>query len=245
MADGGLDLYETAYVCGGPQRVVMVALVTLQTEGRIQISPGRHRVSVLIRQAEDPIASAALDAIPDVGKVLGTVIQDIAGSAAMADLIQTLTAKGLTTRHRFPGGLHLSRRGRCLRRQLMVQSPDEHRVAVLGTAAIPDTPLRRIFETPDPPTGSSVLPNKKKRSYEHDGPYGTRDKWLDVDESTFPAETTVATDGAARAGRHRQVAGRITRHQPGHGDQVGVRPSRSPRPLPRPRHRSRTRRLAR
>jgi hypothetical protein len=186
MADGGLDLYETAYVCGGAERVAVVVLVALQQDGRIQISPGRHRVSVLVRHAEDPIAAAALDAIPDAGKVLGAVLQDIAGSAAVTDLIETLKVKALAARHRIPGASHLSGRGRRLRRQLMAQTPNEQRVAVLGTAQILDAKLRRVFETPDPPTGSSLMPNQKKRAYEHDGPYDTRDKWLDVDGSHFP-----------------------------------------------------------
>lgn len=68
----------------------------------------------------------------------------------------------------------------------MASPPKEQRVAILETAEIQDTQLRRVFETPDPPTGSSLMPNRKKPAYDHDGPYDSRDKWLDVGGSQFP-----------------------------------------------------------
>lgn len=66
----GLDVYETAYLCGGAQRVALTAVVAMQQDGRIKISSRRHRVQVVRRKASRPIENAVLDAVPDSGKVL-------------------------------------------------------------------------------------------------------------------------------------------------------------------------------
>jgi uncharacterized protein (TIGR04222 family) len=63
----GLGPYEIAYLCGGVERVVMVALVALHRTGRIKISTARPRVTVVDRRSDDPIQRAVLDAVPDRG----------------------------------------------------------------------------------------------------------------------------------------------------------------------------------
>ena len=41
-----LDVYEIAYLCGGPERVALTAVAAMARDGRIKISRSRHRVQV-------------------------------------------------------------------------------------------------------------------------------------------------------------------------------------------------------
>jgi uncharacterized protein (TIGR04222 family) len=72
-----LDLHEVAYLCGGPERVAHTAVVTMERDGRIKISPARHRVQVARDQASHPVERAVLDAAPWPG--LGSGPSDIDG----------------------------------------------------------------------------------------------------------------------------------------------------------------------
>ncbi|HET6192876.1 MAG TPA: DUF1707 domain-containing protein, partial [Trebonia sp.] len=78
-----LRLYEAAYLCGGPRRVALTAVVTMHQDGRIKISPARHRVVVIRDEASDPVERAVLDAAPWPGTGLGLVLDEVAGSAAV------------------------------------------------------------------------------------------------------------------------------------------------------------------
>ena len=57
-----LDLYEVAYLCGGPGRAALTAVVTLRQDGRIKISPARHRITITRDEASHPVERAVLDA---------------------------------------------------------------------------------------------------------------------------------------------------------------------------------------
>ncbi|MXQ68285.1 TIGR04222 domain-containing membrane protein [Actinomadura rayongensis] len=173
-----IGLHEAAYLCGGPERVAVAALVALAAAGRIRITPGRHRVSVLVREPDGPVEAAVLDAVPDAGRVLGAAVRDVAGSPAVAAVRDALRADGLIARHRVPGLPTLTAKGRRLRRALTEEPPAGLRVAVLGPDAIADDKLRRTFTTPDPPPASSLLP-KRERGGEHCGEYSAPDRSLD------------------------------------------------------------------
>ncbi|POM23651.1 hypothetical protein BTM25_48110 [Actinomadura rubteroloni] len=170
--------HEAAYLCGGPERVAVAALVALADAGRIQVASGRHRVSVLVREAADPVEAAVLDAVPGTGRVLGAAVRDVAGSSAVAAVRDALRADGLLARHRLPGLPALTAKGRRLRKALAAAPPAGLRVAVLGADAVADDRLRRTFTTPDPPPASSLLP-ERERGAEHRGQYGAPDRSLD------------------------------------------------------------------
>lgn len=144
-----LDLYGVSYLCGGPRRVAVVVLVALCADGRIRISPGRHRVNAVTREPGDPVEAAALDAIPEVGRLLGAVIDTIARSTAVAATRSSLVEQGLFRRwHRAGPTL----RGRKTRRRLLADArpPGLRGIAVAGPEGIADDRLRRAFTTPDP-----------------------------------------------------------------------------------------------
>jgi hypothetical protein len=162
---GELDVYEAAYLCGGAQRVALAAVVTMQQDGRLKISRTRHRVQVVRRRASQPVERAVLDAVPGSGRVLGSLLRDIAGSAAVEELIGGLRGGGLLGHHTLAGHPHLSAAGRKARKELedsAAQAHGERRVAVLGSSGIADAALRDIFESPDPPPGGKLLPEAAK-----------------------------------------------------------------------------------
>jgi hypothetical protein len=161
---GARDVYEVAYLCGGPHRVALTAVAAMAQDGRITISRTRHRVQVVHRRAGPPAERAVLDAVPSSGKVLGPLLDEVAHSAAVRELTEGLRAGGLV--HTLAGHPHLSAAGRAARKEL---EDSEAGVAVLGTAGIADAGLRGIFETPDPPPGGKLVhgtPKKTPRRYD-------------------------------------------------------------------------------
>lgn len=163
-----LDVYEIAYLCGGPERVALAAVVAMRQDGRITISRIRHRVHVARREASQPSEHAVLDAVPAEGKVLGQLVHDVAHSAAVQELTDGLRRNGLVGHYSLAGHPRLSAAGRKARTELEdsgVKAPSERRVAVLGVSGIADAGLRTIFETPDPPPGGKLLPKTRKAAH--------------------------------------------------------------------------------
>jgi hypothetical protein len=155
-----LDVYQVAYLCGGPQRVALAAVAAMAQDGRIKVSRARHRVQAVHRRAGQPVERAVLDAVPASGKVLGPLIEEVAGSAAVQELIGGLRRAGLVGHQSLVGHSHLSAAGRAARKELEesgAEAPGERRVAVLGIAGITGAGLRGIFETPDPPPGGELV----------------------------------------------------------------------------------------
>jgi hypothetical protein len=164
-----LDVYEIAYLCGGPERVALTAVAAMVRDGRIRISRTRHRVQVVHRRGSQPVEHAVLDAVPDAGKVLGPLLAGVVHSAAVAELIEELRRGGLVGHHSLAGHPHLSAAGRQVRKELEDSSEEvrgARRVAVLGTAGIADAGLRGIFEAPDPPPGGKLVPRTRRRGYD-------------------------------------------------------------------------------
>ena len=162
-----LDVYQIAYLCGGPQRVALAAVAAMAQDGRIKISRTRHRVQAVHRRAGQPVERAVLDAVPASGKVLGPLLEEVADSAAVQELIEGLRRGGLVGHHSLAGHPHLSAAGRAARKELEdsgAEPPGERRVAVLGTAGITSAGLRGIFETPDPPPGGELVRRTRKNA---------------------------------------------------------------------------------
>jgi hypothetical protein len=145
--DAGLNVYQIAYVCGGPARVAMVALVGLYEDGQIKIARARRRVTVLERDHDDPVRAAAVASIPEAGRTLGSLLSAIAASGEVTEIGRALRERGRTTRS--------------LRRRIVAGLPAEadmpRRVATMGPAGITDPELRRLFETPDPDLSVSAV----------------------------------------------------------------------------------------
>ena len=110
-----LDVYQVAYLCGGPQRVALAAVAAMARDGGVKISRTRHRVQAVHRRAGRPVERAVLDAMPASGKVLGPLLKEVAHSAAVQELIEGLRLGGLVGHHSLAGDPHLSAAGRAAR----------------------------------------------------------------------------------------------------------------------------------
>jgi len=166
-----LDLYEAAYLCGGPERVALTAVVTMSRDGRIKISPARHRVQVASEQAGHPVERAVLDAAPWPGAGLRLVLDEVAGSAAVRATADQLRARDLLGKHS-----HLTAAGRQLRGELEDGVPEGLQVAVLGLDAVDDE-LRKVLKEPDRPPGRTLVPEQRddRKRHAHGDPSSDND----------------------------------------------------------------------
>jgi Domain of unknown function (DUF1707) len=170
-----VHLYEVAYLCGGPRRVALTAVVTMCEDKRIKISPARHRVVVTRDEASHPVERAVLDAAPWPGMGLSFVLDAVARSAAVRSAGDELRRCGLL------GKLsHLTAAGRELRDELQDEVPEGLRIAVLGTSGV-DSELRKVLDAPDPPPGSTLIPKRRNK-----GERGYGETSADTDVAGYP-----------------------------------------------------------
>ena len=152
-----VNLYEVAYLCGGPRRVALTAVVTMCQDGRIKISPARHRIMVTHDEATHPVERAVLDAAPWPGMGLRFVLDEVADSAAVHSAGDELRRCGLLSKHS-----RLTAAGRELRGELRDKVTEGLRIAVLGTSGV-DRELRKVLDAPDPPPGSTLIPKRRDK----------------------------------------------------------------------------------
>jgi hypothetical protein len=159
-----LDLYDIAYLAGGPQRVVDTALVALVEAGRVRVhAPGELAAAVPDRR--HPVEAALLDAVGTQGhRSVDTIRWRLAGDERLTDIGRALATAGLlrrSIRGREPRSL--TKAGREALRRLAAQPPVDPAldggsaslVALHGRAAMPDPGLRAaIFERPALPSAA-------------------------------------------------------------------------------------------
>jgi hypothetical protein len=153
------DVYEIAFLAGGPDRVVDTALVVLVESGRVRVhAPGELAAVEPVRR--HPVEAAVLDAVGTHGhRSIDTIRWRLAGDARITGLGRSLAAAGLARHQRFPGrdAWRPTRAGRQLLDRLAEQPPALQAldggsgvpVALHGRAAMADAELRAsIFERP-------------------------------------------------------------------------------------------------
>jgi len=110
-----------------------------------------------------------LDAAPWPGMGLGSVLGEVAGSAAVRSTGDQLRRHALLGKHS-----HLTRAGRKLRGEFDGAIPEGLRIAVLGPSGVDDE-LRKALKEPGP--GRSLVPRqrdgKKRHGYGQAPPDGT------------------------------------------------------------------------
>ncbi|WP_116451087.1 TIGR04222 domain-containing membrane protein [Blastococcus litoris] len=186
-----LDLYDVAYLAGGPGRLVDTAVIALLGTGRLRLRcPGQLVTADLARR--HPVEAAVLDAVGPTGhRSVDTVQWRLADDDRVATVGRRLQALGLLGRAgalaRHPhvrSALAPTRAGRRVLRGLRERTgEDELRdVALRGRRALADARRRsEIFDRP-----STVL-----------APPGGRDRH-DVDHSD-PRLAAYRTGGSAAA----------------------------------------------
>ena len=167
-----LDLYDIAFLAGGPDRVVDTALVALVRHRRIRVhSPGQLATVDLTRR--HPVEAAVLDAVGPTGhRSVDTVRWRLTDDDRLVDIGRRLRRAGLLRRtgvvlpllrpaRRAPTA---TRAGRTALRELRLRgAPDEAmRVALEGPAGMVDQKLRAaVFERP---STTLSAPGSRRRS---------------------------------------------------------------------------------
>ncbi len=148
-----LDLYEIAYLAGGPDRVVDTALVALVESGRVRVhAPGE--LAVVEPGRQHPVEAAVMDAVGTRGhRSVDTVRWRLADDERIAGLGRSLAAAGLLRRPALDGSGAL-------------------RVARHGRSALPDMALRaQIFERLLPPVPRDGIARRLRAAADADPRY--------------------------------------------------------------------------
>src|SRR5215218_6838324 len=161
MTAPDLDVYDIAFLAGGPNRTVETAIVALVLGGRLRVhSPGRLAAVDLSRR--HPVEAAVLDACPPIGhRSVDTICWRLADDDRLLGIGRRLHERGLLGRlggvvsglHGHHRTLAPTRAGHRVLSELgngpAPGSPEVVRVAVGGRAAMTDARLRAdIFELP-------------------------------------------------------------------------------------------------
>ena len=148
-----LDVYEAAYLAGGPDRVIDTALVALVQTGRVRVhSPGQLATVDLTRR--HPVEAAVLDAVGPTGhRSVDTIRWRLTDDARILDVGRALQRDGLISRSplRRPGSRPSGADRRILGdlRAQRTSASDEWSVALDGRESMLDRELRAsIFEPP-------------------------------------------------------------------------------------------------
>ena len=179
----GSDLYEVAYLAGGPRRAVEAAVVALIKDGRLQVTRATAELHVVDPRRRHPVEAAVLDAAgPRARRSIDGIAWRVRTDARLAALADGLRQAGLVTRR---GGVDatrertwtavgLTRAGRSALRRLrsdpsVVGCSEAHAVALGGPGAWADTERRAaVFAPPRPylpaDTGPSVREVRRSHS---------------------------------------------------------------------------------
>jgi hypothetical protein len=168
-----LDVYDVAYLAGGPDRVVDTAVVALVRGGRVRVHVPGHLATVDLSRRH-PVEAAVLDAVGPRGhRSVDTIRWRSLQDERLLDVGRTLQRAGLLgrlgavlPRRRGPGdGLAPTRAGRRVLQEYADRSlgdPEATRVALGGRSAMGDAKLRAaIFERPDT---TPVIPRRRRPS---------------------------------------------------------------------------------
>jgi hypothetical protein len=177
-----LDVYDVAFLAGGPNRAVETAIVALVRSGRLRVhSPGQLATADLSRR--HPVEAAVLDAVGPTGhRSIDTICWRLVEDERLLDIGRRLHRAGLLGRlggalsvvHRERRVLAPTRAGQRLLRELGdrpgLGDPEAVRVALGGRAAMTDARQRAdIFEPPD--TTLHTGPRRSRHDIDHSDPH--------------------------------------------------------------------------
>jgi uncharacterized membrane protein YgcG len=190
----GSDLYEIAYLAGGPRRAVEAAVVALIEDGRLRVIRSIAELHVVDPRPRHPVEAAVHDAAgPRARRSIDGIVRRLRTDARLVALADGLRQAGLVSRR---GGVDataewtwtavgLTRAGRRALRRLRSDPPVVGRsealaVALGGPRAWADDELMRavVFAPPRPylpaDPGPSVREVRRSRwgAYAHDGSAG-------------------------------------------------------------------------
>src|SRR5919202_2785998 len=92
------DLYEIAYLAGGPRRVVETAVVALVENGRLRVDRVTGWLHVVDPHRRHPVEAAVLDAVGPRGRSFGGLAWRARSDPRLATVADGLDRNGLLTR---------------------------------------------------------------------------------------------------------------------------------------------------
>jgi hypothetical protein len=157
-----LDVYEAAFLAGGPDRVVETALVALVETGGVRVQRA-GQLSVVDDRSRHPVEEAVLAAIGPHGYRQFELVRWVAGKdVRLTELTERLRRDGLVSGIRVPWGRRpvvLTTAGRRTLRRLradpvvtgVAAGTSAAKVALHGTGQMPDREQRdALFHAPGP-----------------------------------------------------------------------------------------------
>ena len=182
----GSDLYEVAYLAGGPRRAVEAAVVALIEDGRLQVTRATAELHVVDPRRRHPVEAAVLDAAGSrARRSIDGIAWRVRTDARLAALADSLRQAGLVTRR---GGVDatrertwtavgLTRAGRRELRRLrsapaVVARAEALAVALDGPRAWADAERRAaVFDPPPPYVPTTPGPSVREVRRSHSGVY--------------------------------------------------------------------------
>lgn len=179
-----LDVYEMAYLAGGPRQAIEAAVVSLVETGVLRATRPTGELMLMKRRPCADLEAAVLDVVGIGGyRLIGTVCWRLRDDVRLTSIGQRLKDDGLlardrgpeSTRPRFWPALSLTGAGRRtlrqLRRDLASSGTDGLRVSLFGPKAMRDSALRAaIFEAsrlPSAPALRTPAPTSAAGGYHH------------------------------------------------------------------------------
>jgi hypothetical protein len=167
-----LDVYELAYLAGGPRRAVEAAVVALAEAGVLRVTRPTGELLLLRRRPCRDLEAAVLDAVGfRDSHLLGTVCWRLRADVRLTAIGRRLRADGLladgdgleSLRRRFWTVLSVTGAGRRAlrrrRRELGSDGPEALRVALCGPGAMRDRRLSvALFDPPSLPPAPPLRP---------------------------------------------------------------------------------------
>jgi hypothetical protein len=180
-----LDVYELAYLAGGPRRAVEAAVIALVEAGVLRVTRPTGELAFLQRRPCRDLEAAVLDVVGFRGsRLLGTVCWRLRADARLTAIGRRLQAGGLLTpsrdlqapRHRFWTVLSVTGAGRRAlrqqRRELGSEGSEALRVALSGPGAMRDRQLYvALFDPPSLPPAPQLRPGTHAASAATGGYY--------------------------------------------------------------------------
>ena len=181
-----LDVYEVAYLAGGPRRAVEAAVVALIENGRLRVTRATAALQVVDPRRRHSVEAAVLDAAgPRARRSIDGIGWRVRTDARLAALADGLQQAGLVSRR---GGVHataeriwtavgLTRAGRRELRRLRSEPPvdgssEALAVALGGPEAWADAELRAaVFAPPRPYVPADTGPTVREVRWGHPGAY--------------------------------------------------------------------------
>ena len=179
-----LDVYDIAFLAGGPNRAVETAIVALVRNGRLRVhSPGQLATADLSRR--HPVEAAVLDAVGPTGhRSIDTICWRLAEDERLLDIGRRLREAGLLGRlggalsvlHRERRALAPTRAGQRVLRELgdrpALGDAEAVRVALGGRGSMTDPKLRAdIFERPPTTLGVGRAGHRSRHDIDHSDPH--------------------------------------------------------------------------